>query len=124
MARYYVGKDETAADVAADLIGQADDPRTVVYIHDGERGAFEIPDELADAYMTADARKAREERAAERAQAEEDALAAYRTPGPHDPTAADLAGADGNATLGTYEAVRSKTRRGRRSAAAQESAKE
>lgn len=114
MARYFVGNDELASDVAADLIGQVDDPRTVVYVHDGRNGAFDIPDDLAETYMTAEAREAREKRSAEAAEARASNLAAYHITASHEPTAADLSGE--NSVTGTYEAEATKpaARRGRR----------
>lgn len=121
MARYYVHADDDLATVAAELLEQADDHRTVVYIPgDGPNGAFDLPDSLADSYVSKQAAKVRQENEA-KLQALRDADQAVRsTPGPDQPTTEDLREPSQrtNVVSGTYEPPAPVARKGGRKPAA------
>jgi hypothetical protein len=107
MARYYIHVDDDQSTVLRELLEQADDPRTVVYLPgEGPNGAVELPDTLAESYQSSAAAQAKADRDAE---VEKYAEADARTrvaPGPDDPTLEDLRepGQKTNVVAGTYEA--------------------
>lgn len=126
MARYYVHVDDDQATVARELLDAADDPRSVVFLPgEGPNGAFDLPDSLADSYVSKAAGKAMEERRT-REQELRNADAQFRVaPGPDAPTLEDLRepGQKTNVVAGTYEPPQ-QTRRGRRAAAEKSDTKE
>lgn len=114
MAKYYVHPDEDLSTVAAELLEAADDKRSVVYIPgDGPKGAFELPDSLADAYVSKNAVKAQQEADAHAEKLRAAHFDTHYLPGPDEPTLEDLreSGQKTNVVQGTYQAPEPTTKR-------------
>ena len=114
MAKYYVRADEDLSTVAAELLDAADDKRSVVYIPgDGPKGAFELPDSLAESYASKNAVQVQQDNDAEAERLRAAHFDTHYLPGPDEPTLEDLReeGQKTNAVGGTYEAPKPAVKR-------------